>query len=420
MRVFEFLSYLSGQFLTTIFFDYKYLPIYLIIGYMVYLRYKRIREFQIEYYGDKVKKGKQIIKETILIGLISGFFGSIVIIKLGIIISNDTFEYLFIILIALSLINVRYICFSYAAGILALLSLIFDIGSINIPSLLSLTAILHIIKSILIYIDGGKERVPVFIKHNNNIVGAFLTQKYWAIPIVFISLASQNPVYNTINPIIIDWRTLFNYDTIKLAVISFGLSGVISVQDYSDIAITMLPEKKAKQSSIQYFVYSIVLFLLAFISQNNTFIKVIASIFSILGHEGIVIYNNYMERNKEPLFTSVYRGVRVFDILPGSHAEKIGIRKGDIILNINGKGIQTKGGIDEIISNSPPYIWIDLIDLDGNSKTFEYKAYPDGIEDLGIIIMPREKEVTYRTDFFDNFVVVRNLVGKYGLISRKG
>lgn len=75
--------------------------------------------------------------------------------------------------------------------------------------------------------------------------------------------------------------------------------------------------------------------------------------------------------------------------------------------------MQTEEGIAEALRNFPTFIWIDAADIKGKEKKYEYKCYPEGINDLGIMIIPRENEVTYNIDYYENYSVLKNLVKRF-------
>jgi len=133
----------------------------------------------------------------------------------------------------------------------------------------------------------------------------------------------------------------------------------------------------------------------------------------LLYREVIYWYGLYTEKKKRPLYTAVQRGVRILEIIPGGPADKMKMKRGEIILNVNGKPVQTEDGIRHILSGSPTFIWMHTEDPSGQIRIYEHKCYPDGVNDLGIIIVPREWEVTYQLDEYENFTIIKNIVERF-------
>ena len=50
---------------------------------------------------------------------------------------------------------------------------------------------------------------------------------------------------------------------------------------------------------------------------------------------------------------------------------------------------------------------------DGKEKTVEYKCFPGGYNTLGIITVPREKEVTYNIGYIERMGILQNIVNKF-------
>ena len=101
------------------------------------------------------------------------------------------------------------------------------------------------------------------------------------------------------------------------------------------------------------------------------------------------------------------------DVLPESHAKRMGIQRGDTILSVNSNDIQTEEGLNEALKEYPVYTWIHVIGWDGKEKTYEYRCYPGGYNDLGIMPVPREGEITYNTDKFEHMSIIKNIVTRF-------
>lgn len=322
------LSSVARELLTSIVFNYKLVPAYIIIILLAKTQYERHRELNNNNDVDFSKNTWKIFEETIFFGVIAGFIAGFLIVSTGVTLDSSVFEYLLIIMAFLMLFNIRFICLSYTAGLLALISLIFNLPGISIASLLALIAIVHIFEGILVIAGAGKDCIPVYIKYDMGIAGAFLTKRFWPVPIVFLTFITQE--YSNIirESIMVNWWTLFNPEVVGIGTVAaLGLDCAISVLCYTDIAITKQPNKKSIEMGIQFLLYSIILFLIAIVSKYIYIFKIIGAIFSIAAHEFIVLYSRYRERHGTPIFVPVRRGVRILDVPAESHAFKMGMRR---------------------------------------------------------------------------------------------
>ncbi len=120
--------------------------------------------------------------------------GSIVMVAVGVTLDNTGILYVWMIAIVLMLINPRYMCFSYAGGLLALASLAFGFPRIDVPALMAIVAILHLVESVLIFLNGCKHSIPVFMEDKTHgVVGAFNLVRFWPILIIMTAIMGKFP-----------------------------------------------------------------------------------------------------------------------------------------------------------------------------------------------------------------------------------
>ncbi len=408
---------IARKLIETFFVNYLFVFLYVIIIVFIRMQYEKYNELQSGVNHWQSKSLREITEGIILTGLTTGFAGSFVIIAAGITIDPEAVKYLFIIMFILLVFNIRFVCFAYPAGILAAASLLLGYPKVDVASVLGLAAIMHLIESILIYINKGKDSIPVFIKHKGEIAGAWLIRKFWPVPVVFLTFAAQNAAGGT--TLIPDgWGTLFSTQSLGTGALAMGLDCVVAVLCYSDLAITKHPEQKSRQAAFLIFSYSLILFAIALVSTVIPWLRYPGAVFCMVGREAITIYGRYTEKNGKPLFAQSRRGLKVMDILPKSHAELMGMQRGDTILNVNGKDIQTEEGLVEALKDYPVFSWIQVIGWDGKEKTYEYRCYPEGFNTLGVVPVPREREVTYNTDKFEHLSILKNIVSRFRNMNR--
>jgi len=409
---------IARELIETFFVNYLFVFLYVIIIVFIRMQYEKYNELQSGVHNWQNKSLKEITESIVLVGLVTGFAGSFVIIAAGITIDSEAVKYLFIIMFVLLIFNIRFVCFAFPAGILAIISLVFGYPKVDVASVLGLAAIMHLIESILIFMNKGKDSIPVFIKHKGEIAGAYLIRKFWPVPVVFMTFVMQNAVNGGSTLIPNGWGTLFGPQSMEAGALALGLDCVVAVLCYSDLAVTKHPEQKSRQAAFLIFSYSLILFAIALVSTVVPWLRYVGAVFCIAGRESITIYGRYVEKTGIPLFAQTRRGLKVMDILPKSHAELMGMQRGDTILNVNGKDIQTEEGVIEALKDYPVFAWIQVIGWDGKDKTYEYKCYPEGFNNLGIVPVPREREVTYNTDNFEHMSILKNIVSRFRNMNR--
>ncbi len=409
----EIIRAVARQLVFSIFLDYKYIAVYLFIYMVVKGRLEIIQGFEQCMPGCRVKKLRQVMEELLLAGLISGFFGGILTVTLGLYIGSAGLQTLLIIMVAMAFINHRFVNPSYAGGLLALYSLIFGYDKVHVPSMLSLIAVMQLTEAVLIYVTRKEDNIPIFIRHNGTMTGAFIKQKYYAVPFILLSLSTiPNAMWQ--NQVRLGWGTMFQAGLpVAVAGTVFLLTGAIGVTNYSSISMSSVPEEKCRNDAVKFLAGSLILFILAFLSVKTEALRWVGSIFALVYREFVYQFVLYREKKRQPLYTAVRRGVRILEIIPGGTADKMNMKRGEIILNINGKPVQTEDGIRHVLAGCPTFIWMHTEDPCGQIKIYEHKCYPDGVKDLGVILVPREWEITYQVDEYENFTIIRDIVDKF-------
>lgn len=328
-------------------------PFFITVLCIIYFQYAKIGKIEKENIGYKRSALLKLIISTIF-GIIGGIITTVAFLYLGVVAIPQDFIYILIASIFLSLINPRYMCFSYGGSVIALSSLIIGYPKIHIPQVMSVVAVLHIVESILILLDGWRNRLPVFFEAKNQIVGGFNMNRFWPIPfVIFIGDGLIQPI------------TL-------MAILSYG--------DYS---ISLYPRKKVIKTSLVLFLYSIILL---YISKtiDNFFIP---PLFALLGHEYIILQNKMVENKSIPIFTSFDKGVKVLEVLPNTVAHKLGIKTGDILLKINGVEVNSNKDLEDIMNLRINRMEIEFFNMKYGLTT---KKYYGKRKPLGLIIVPRD------------------------------
>ncbi|WP_425447100.1 hypothetical protein [Dethiothermospora halolimnae] len=360
-------------------------PIYWVMVIIVGFQYKRIGDLEKKILSVNKKSVIERTLKSMVMGLVGGLLGSFIILLLGININLEDFKYIFIMAILLMLIHPRFLCFSYGGGVLSLLSLTLGFPKINVSSIMAIVAILHLIESFLILIDGENSKIPIFVEYKNRIVGGFNIIRFWPVPFIVL-IIGEGITEGGMSPT--ELWPIFRLGDLGMPSenIFLMMAGVIAVLGYSDISITDYPRRKLKKSSIYLMIFSIILLLLSIISSHIYLFKYIAALFSPIVHEAIIQHGK--RKKGRAVYAPSKIGVKVLDTIPNKWGHTLGIRSGDIILAINGTRINTKDEINQVLSYNFKHLRIDYYDINNNliSKDIRSKDY---IKSLGLLVVPR-------------------------------
>jgi len=365
-------------------------PVFLIVLLIVYIQNKKTAGLEYKILGrHRVTIARQMLVDLVY-GIAAGFVGSVLVVVLGITIETTGFLYIWPVAILLMLINPRYICFSYAGGLLSLCYLAFGVPKIDVPGLIALIGILHFMESLLILMSGYLNSLPIILDNKDyGHVGAFTMRRFWPIPIIILMMSTGNMAGGDVIQMPDWWPLIRPESLIDDSNTVFLMVSVVAALGYGDIAVTRPPKERCRQSAIFLCLYSTALIVAAYLATRIAGFEWVAAALAPVGHELLILHGIKTEERGKPLFYPVDEGLRVLDTMPGSAAEEMGIGQGDIILAINGRKVHSIDGMNDILQNFPTYVWIDVVDVKGRYKTYDIKKYPDGINSLGAFIVPK-------------------------------
>lgn len=329
--------FMMGRVIMATFTSPLFILLYLLLFILIAWQYKRMEDLSANLVGARRRQYLPAALASTLAGLLGGILGSILLVLVGIDLNNIGIVQLWVIAILLMLISPRFLCFAYAGGILAILSLLTGYININIAHMLALVAILHLVESLLILLNGHFLAVPLYVKKKKTVLGGFNLQKFWPIPLIaLVSMGYTAPSSGVTMP---SWWPLLRDYTGFFSDQTYSLLPVLAILGYGEISTTSTPAERARQSSFRLFIYGLILLLLALFASRWQGLLVVAALFSPFGHELVIWLSMREESNKEPLYVKTATGLRVMDIIPGSPAQSAGILSQDIMLSINGENI---------------------------------------------------------------------------------
>ncbi|MDD3839762.1 MAG: PDZ domain-containing protein [Clostridia bacterium] len=375
-------------------------PMFILVIFIIYGMYKRDQQLEEKVLGKVRVTLESKLFNDVLYGILFGLVGSFIAVIMGISIDSTSIMYILPIALLMLLISPRYVCFAYAGGIVAISNLLFGFPKIHVPSIIALVGLLHLIESMLIMADGSTGSIPVFIEHDEyGVVGAFMMRKFWPIPIILLTITASVQTGDVVS--MPDWWPLIkpSIDSSASQPI-FVMIPVIAALGYSDMAVIDLPKRCSRFSGMLLLLYSVCLLTLSVIAQDSTALQYLAAVATPLGHELLIFTGNRRQKNNRPIFKSPDIGVMILDVLPGYPGEDMGILPGDIVSAINGKQVNSEEMIREVLNDFPRYVWLDVKGIDGSIRTCEYKKYPDGVDNLGIIIIPKYSRNIYKISEF--------------------
>lgn len=303
MHTFIYFWHMLGQVAKDAFTSPLFVIIYVLLFSLITWQYARLEKKE-EYLA---LRGTALMSSlfSAFYGLLGGVTGSVLLILAGIDLALVGISYLWIAAVLLMLVNPRYLCFAYAGGVVGLISLLFGCPDINIPHLMALIGVLHLVESILIYLNGYFNPLPVEIKQNGIVRKGFNLQKFWPLPLLVLVSTGYSPV--SLSLYMPDWWPLFAHSQ-DVAHLNYQIVPVLAVLGYGEITYQENPREKSRRSSRHLLFFSLFLLSLALLASRWEVLVPLTVLASPLGHE-VVIWLGAKEEG-EKLFN--YRECSLF------------------------------------------------------------------------------------------------------------
>ena len=373
-------------------------PLFWIVMTIVAFQYRQMQRSQLAMFGVAGPPLGRQISWAFFYGALGGVMGSIVLILVGVNIERMGFQFIWPLAIFLALINMRFLCFAYAGGIVAISNALFGWPNVDVPQVLALVAALHVTESVLIAISRRYGATPVIIKHGERLVGGFNLQNFWPLPLVVLATVAMQSnalpegVFHTPH-----WWPLLplGIDPPAGSEWVYVMMPVVAALGYADVAISSTPEQRRRQSALSLALYSISLLAMALLAAKFSWLTLPAALLSPLGHEYLVRRDGQSELSGTPRYVPPPRGVMVLDAIDGGIARAMGLRSGDILLELAGMPTNRGGALAYAIDWSPPLF--DVLVLRDGAEIRLPGRFPPGPRLLGLILVPEGHETYYVT-----------------------
>ncbi len=356
-----------------------------LVTLLVWMQYRRLSRMEKKIHGFVINDPLRSTATAAVYGVAAGVVGSMILLFTGVVLFPPDVMYLWPVALALMLINPRFLCFSYAAGLLVMAHLILGWPpEINAPGILALVAILHLMEGILVLFSGDTVSTPVYFRRpDRSVAGGYLIQRFWPIPLLIIFLLQVPPEYLSQATQMPDWWPLIE-TPVPGGDWARVLTSVVAALGYSDLAVTEMPRRRARQSAQHLWIFSAVLLVLSWgITRMRSLIWV-AALFSALGHEAMIKYGSRQQLRGRPRFKAHHQGVVVMEAGPAGFGRTLGLKRGDVILAVDGEPVLTRAELSTTVADAGGDVTVTVY-RDG--RELRLRGGPRGA-DLRIVTAP--------------------------------
>lgn len=379
-------------------------PYFYVAVLFLWWKYQKQVQQQRRLFQVKLVSALSLLGRTVGLGLLAAIVGSIGLYFLDVTLSTDVLVVLWVLAFVLMLFRIRYLCFAYAGGLLALAHLAFQfvsrpevdmkgwswlysvISELDIASLLLVVGVMHVLEAVLMRYRGTKAATPLLMQSKRGkIIGAYAIQGFWPVPLL---LPMDDGSFIAF-PIIIG---------------------------FAELTRSSLLRNKVRKTSRLLIGYGVVIAgLVVFAQYVYEPLLWAVAVLAIVLHEAINYYGRYLDGQRSPLYTHDNRGLRVLSVVPTSPAEQLGIVPGEIISRVNGVKVMTRAQLHEAFRMNSVYCKLEVINLEGELKFLKRAIYEGEHHQLGIILAPDDTTNVYVTP---GDVPLRGMLGPSAGVSR--
>lgn len=380
--------------------------ILLMLLFVFYNRNKKIALMQKMIVGGSVDSPIELTLSQFVLGVFGGIIGSIILNSFGVVFNeNCRIEVLFLTSILLMFIKPRFVCFSYSASLLGAISIILNVVTSLIPEfnytsifkvdilyIMVFVGVMHVVEGILVFIDGHRGAIPIFIKKDNKILGGYSLKRYWVIPMAIMIMGNMINFYGNYNGISLHeipnyWIKFKSTEQINmLKTVFIYILSFYAVVGYSSITYTRTKKEKALSSGIHIFSYGVLLIIVSQVARIGILGEILVVVFTPITHEFMLSIQRKEEKARSPKFISDESGLVVLEISNDSKLKEFNIDINSRIISVDDKFVESEKDIYSIFKKNFFRAVIEIKDLNGIIKKVEYKH--DNSR-LGVSIVPR-------------------------------
>lgn len=255
-------------------------PVFFLLAVLIAWQYW----FLLQSVGDRRRKLKLLARFSLIStgsGMFASILGSFLLVLTGVDVAETGVLWLWLLALILMLINPRFICFAYAGGMCGMMNLLFGRPAVDVPQLMTLVGVLHLVEAMLILAVGSKVVLPGPAgEQEQEREPTYILQQFWPLPLVAVmgSLGQQH-VISFLNW----WPIMGGPEDVPHVLLP-----VIAVLGYRDVTRKRSPVKKARTSAKNLLFYSLTLLGLALAGNWWAPLRWPAVLWAPLGHELVI------------------------------------------------------------------------------------------------------------------------------------
>ncbi|WP_409343800.1 PDZ domain-containing protein [Paenibacillus sp. MBLB4367] len=370
-------------------------PLYYVGLLLILLQYRRQMALERKLFHVRLHSMAGETLRAVLSGWLAGLAASLVMAVIGARLQPETVLLLWGLTALFMLVRARLVCLAYAVGALGLLQTLYDmipsLGGIegagwlttaiveaDMPSLLALVAVLHLMEGLLVRWQGQRLSSPLFFEgKRGRLIGGYHLHGFWPVPLFLLIPSPEG--------LTLPWTPFFYGDA---AAAGWTIMAMPALIGFTERTVAFLPHHKTERTSGRLYVYGVILLALAIASQYVPLLVPVAALLGIVLHEALLWVSRREESNRRPLFVHERNGLKILAVLPDSPAAAMGLEPGETIYKVNGEKVQTKEQLHQAMRLSSAFCRLEVVNGAGQNKFVSRALYAGDHHQLGLILCP--------------------------------
>lgn len=380
-------------------------PYFYIAILLVWWQERRLVTLQRKMYHVRLYGTLSMMFRRIGAGMLVGLALSAASLAVGAKLSPETLLCVWVAMLLLALLRLRYICLAYAAGALGALQFVLGawvpdadqsgvlqsaleaVVSIDVPGLLFVAGLLHMAEGLLVRQQNAKLAIPLYLEgKRGKPIGAYAMTGLWPVPLLGLVPATDSDGFT------LPWMPLFGDGAAEAAL--WTLLAFPVLIGFSDRTVSFWPAQKARASGNALIIYGALIALLAVGAFYWGTLAIVASAAVFVLHEALVLLGKVRESGRPALYSHDGSGVRILAVLPGTPAAELGMLAGETITKVNGMTTITKEDLHAALQLQSAFCKLEVVNREGHLKFLQRARFAGEHHQLGLVLAP-DDEVDY-------------------------
>ncbi|MBU8908686.1 PDZ domain-containing protein [Desertibacillus haloalkaliphilus] len=369
--------------------------VYISVVIMFLIGYRRVKRERYDFHTRVYDVVDDII-QPLLPGVLVGLVLSAVTLALGLVVPFEWIVLVALIHIGISLTcQVRWLSPAYTIGtsliILMLLPFIHtdqatisqwvialeEVSLIHVGILLG---VLLLAEGVLIWKYGAKQTSPrLVLSRRGRYIGAHDAKRLWLVPCLLLVPGGAIPF--------LSWWPMIPIGGAESTVSLMFVPFLVGFQQW--VSAT-LPQEMMNFVGKRVFALGLVICAFAAVAMYVPVFVPLLVVAAICGREALWVFHRIRADEKTSMFSEREQGIVILGVIPGTTAEKMKLKVGEVITKVNGIPVKTDLEFYEGLQKNSAFCKLEVKDHAGEIRYAQAALYEGGHHQIGVLFVKED------------------------------